>query len=244
MRILFALMFAVLALAGCAETAEPAADTDSVDEIHDESGNHTAALDLIATLDADAINGTAPLMVNFTLDGNAPNATWSLDFGDDNSTDGFGLPGAANHTFDAGNFTVVLTVIDGNQTVQSSLNLTVLEVVEEVRELPEQLHFEFGESLGCVGDFAVCVGPALGEDGLDGFWVPLSELYWGLSLTTTVDNVLGDSDCYFVNDAGDNIGNGNNGGSECAGTVPEGAVQMYLYSYAEPALHQTATFSL
>ncbi len=116
------------------------------------------------------------------------------------------------------------------------------------RTLPEQLEFTFGPSLGCEGATAqgACVsfqaGP--GVPAVDGFWVALGEPYWGLSFTSTISTVTGDSDCYFVNDALEITGDASQGASPCAGTVPDGAAYLFLYPYVEPSQGMTMTFTV
>lgn len=237
----------LVALSGCAETTPFEPTSEPLD---DAGGNATSNTTVVPELvfSSDVVNGTAPLNVTFSIDmlnaSDAANITWTITIGD-LVDDGRGLPAESLFTLDVGNHTAVASVIAGGELFEASQDIFVEAVPEAPpRELPEVTHFEFGESLGCVGDFGVCVGPEIGEDGLDGFWVELGEAYWGLALSSTVDNALGDSDCYFVDEAGSEVGNANNGGGPCAGTVPEGAAQMYLYSYAEPALGQTLEFTL
>jgi hypothetical protein len=69
------------------------------------------------TLAAFALNGTDP-------DGDA--LSWTLAFGDGNSTNGTALPTTASHNYTAsGNFTAAFTVSDGKDSVAYNVTLTV-----------------------------------------------------------------------------------------------------------------------
>jgi PKD repeat protein len=83
-----------------------------------------------ANLTADLSNGTAPLAVNFTVGGSDPdgdNLTWALAVNGTPVANGTGVPASASHLFNAtGNWTVVLTVSDGELNATASVNVTVL----------------------------------------------------------------------------------------------------------------------
>ena len=119
---------------------------------------------------------------------------------------------------------------------------------DDMQELPDQLEFSFGPSLGCEGStvgpetcLSFLAGPA--ASGIDGFWLELSEDYWGLSLSTTIASATGDSDCYFVDSGMAVIADGHAGGGPCSGRVPDNTAYLFLYSYLEPQTGMTATFS-
>lgn len=138
--ILAAALFVLVALAGCADTGveideetsgvDPARDGDNMGDEPAEAPVGPNTTVLMPVLAADIVNGTAPMLVNFTIDAlnatDALNVTWSLDFGDGNSTDGTGVPAAANHTYGAGDFVATLTLVEGAQTTTSSANITAL----------------------------------------------------------------------------------------------------------------------
>lgn len=214
-----------------------------------------------ATLAADVVNGTAPLAVNFTMTATTGATSWRLAFGDGSFTNGTGDPAAANHTYSVGgNFSANLTVVysDGpnaGPNATASLNITV--AVPAGGAAPDVTHFEFGESAGCVGDAHSinndvplnCVSFQGGPDasGIDGHWQALDERYWGMTITTTMDEPSGlnaDSDCYFfAEDAETETGEASNGGDLCAGVVPDGTYWMFLYPWGFPATAMTADFS-
>ncbi len=122
---------------------------------------------------------------------------------------------------------------------------------EEVMTPDIQTTFEFGPGAGCTGDVLQigglnCVafqnGP--GNDGPDGFWVPLTDDYIGVDFRATVQNALGDSDCHFADDEGTMVGGDyNNGQGPCGGAVPLNASWLFVYSYAEPHQGITVTFT-
>lgn len=253
-----AILLLTAALAGCADPQ----GTDSVPEGPDGGdGGGNATVDppgngtLVAALQASAVNGTAPLAVAFNVsaaDASA-NATWELDFGDGNQTNGTALPATANHTFAAGNFSVVLTIMDGNATANASLVVTVLaDAKEPPQPVPATTHWTFGPTLGCIEDLAhtcqtLAAGP--GSDGVDGHWITLGEAYWGRPLTSTVDKgdaagtgewPFRDTDCVFTDADGVVVGEGNNGELECAsGAIPAGAEWLFIYPYLTPAAAMT-----
>lgn len=109
-----------------------------------------------------------------------------------------------------------------------------------------QTKYSWGPGLGCTGDLvgSTCLsfnqGP--GND-LDGVWIELTDDHAGVAFTTTVANVLGDSDCEFTDASGAVISDANQGQAPCSGTVPAGAAWMHLYSYVEPHAGMTLTFT-
>ncbi|MEK6976646.1 MAG: PKD domain-containing protein [Candidatus Thermoplasmatota archaeon] len=214
-----------------------------------------AALAHNATLTADRINGTAPLLVNFTINATAGASSWKLSFGDGEITNGTGQPTAANHTYSIGGaFTANLTVsYPTGSNATASLALTVN--VPPGTPAPDVTHFEFAASLGCAGDIVGtenCISFAGGPDasGLDGYWQALDERYWGLAFTSTVMQggpvgpVLNDSDCVFTDAAQAIIGEANNGGNPCTGSVPSGTAFIFIHPYATPALEMTIDFTV
>lgn len=208
-----------------------------------------------ATLTADVVNGTAPLAVNFTMTASPGASSWRLSFGDGAFANGTGVPSAANHTYTVGgNFSANLTVVysdapNAGPNVTVALNITV--AVPAGNSPPDVLHFEFADSLGCAGDAGAdnCISFVGGPEtsGIDGYWQALDERYWGLSFTTTVNQVqpaVADSDCAITDADHVILEEPNNGSSPCAGTVPQGAAWIFLYPYALPALAQTLTFTV
>ncbi|WP_462273638.1 PKD domain-containing protein, partial [Methanohalophilus sp.] len=80
----------------------------------------------IADFSANVTRGTAPLSVEFTDNSSGLVENWNWDFGDGNtSTDQ-----NPSHVFGAGNFTVNLTVNNGNATSSKELNIRAAEEPE------------------------------------------------------------------------------------------------------------------
>jgi PKD repeat protein len=210
-----------------------------------------------ATLVADVVNGTAPLSVNFTMNATPGATSWRLAFGDGSFTNGTGQPATANHTYAVGgNFSANLTVVYA-QGANATAGVDITVAVPAGGAAPDVTHFEFGESSGCMGD-AHAINPTVplncasfqaGPDasGIDGHWLALDERYWGMTITTTMDDPTTqnqDSDCYFYKaDAKTETGTASNGGGLCLGVVPAGTYWLFLYPWALPALGMTADFS-
>lgn len=119
--------------------------------------------------------------------------------------------------------------------------------MDDNRTVPETLEFSFGPSLGCEGSSAgpeSCASFNAGPDApaVDGFWLPLTEDYWGLSFTSTVENAVGDSDCYFLDANAGVLGDGHQGQAACSGTIPKDTAHMFIYSFLEPHTGITVTF--
>lgn len=208
-----------------------------------DEGPSDETIDYFARIDAftaDTTSGAVPVNVTFSweVDTNDENATWALDLGEGSEEqDALAEPsGSLVHPYDAaGNFTVVFTVLYGDgESVAATVNLTL----EKPRALPDQWVHEYGPSLGCIGDLAVCISAELGpdEDPIDGFWLAIDERYWGLDFTVRVDTVLEDSDCTAYDDDLEALdANLNGGAGPCEGPIPEGAYWLFMYSYAEPS---------
>lgn len=206
------------------------------------------------TLAADVVNGTAPLLVNFTLNGTGSPSSWRLSFGDGSIANGTMLPAATNHTYVVGgNFSANLTVVyaAGNATATVLVNVTVPQASGNSVAAPDVTHFEFADSLGCFGDVVGvenCFSFAGGPDasGIDGYWLALDERYWGLTLSSTIDQgqpVLADSDCAVTDAAFAVIEELNNGGDPCGGPVPKGTAFLFIYPYGTPGLSMTVDFA-
>ena len=257
-----ALIVLVAALAGCADPNKDADDTPSsspsASATQSATSTATAApTPKAASLLANATNGTAPLAVNFTVNATAGALSWSLAFGDGSATNGTSLPAAANHTYSVGgNFSANLTVTyAGGATANATLAINVTLTAQAKAAPPDVLVFEFADSLGCAGEdgagadacLSFIAGPDAAISGIDGYWQALDERYWGLSFTTTIDQVqpaVNDSDCAFTDADHTIIGFASNGSSPCMGVVPEGTAWIFLFPFAVPALSQTLTFTV
>ena len=123
------------------------------------------------------------------------------------------------------------------------------------RALPPQTHFAFGETLGCEGRMTATpyFGPACIEflagwggtgAGIDGHWIQLDRPYWGLVMTSTIDQggASNDSDCVFINETG--IIQESKDALPCAGQVPEDADWLFIYPYVARASSMTVDFAL
>ncbi|MGB1698289.1 MAG: hypothetical protein ACPHK8_07810 [Thermoplasmatota archaeon] len=266
-----------LALAGCASD-DPSDDTGSTGSSSSSSNTGSSsgnpptgdAPTRFVNVTANQSSGDVPIAIGFDVDlvqenvianesfydSYDGNFSYIAFFQDGNETSGedAGSYLFLEHTYQVGgiyNVLVTVTFEDGS-TVDGNVTLS-LTTPEPPRQLPAETEFEFGESLGCVGDFATCIGIELvtkaglapaDATGIDGFWLPLTEEYWGLKLISTAGNVLGDSDCSFYDEAFGVTGEANAGGGPCEGTVPNGSAWIYIYSYAEPSTGQTLSFSL
>ncbi len=146
MRQWIALLFIATALSGCAgddgyTAFEPTQDDATVDDGNGtvDGANQTVAnaVPELRVL-ADVVNGTAPLLVNFTIDAvdDSENLTWTLAIGGNETYTGDAVPAVVNHTFEAGNWTVVLSLTDGEHTVEESLEIVATAPVAEER-LPD-----------------------------------------------------------------------------------------------------------
>lgn len=140
------------------------------------------------------------------------------------------------------------TTSTGTSGTTSTTSTSTTSPSPEPRQPPEQTEFSFGPSAGCAADVSgSCISFEAGPSAppVDGFWLGLSEDYWGLSFTSTVDSTLGDSDCWFVrDDASTIISDANQGAGPCAGKVPKETAYLFLYPYAEPASGMTVTFQV
>ena len=251
----FALL--VVALAGCASSkTESSSDSTSASSTTSTTGSSSSSSSMpnrppLANLTAQPVTGNAPMAVSFTLRGSDPEGksiTWAFAVGDLKSN-GTKLPATVNATLPAGNFSARLTVSDGVLATVARLNLTVnAPPTATERPLPDPAVFEFDPSAGCAGDLATCISREGGPDasGIDGFWLELTDAYWGfLATITETGNQLHDTDCqFYAPDASTVVGEADNGGESCTGVVPDGTGWMFLYSYAEPSSGMTLEFSV
>ncbi|HJQ93703.1 MAG TPA: hypothetical protein VJ874_05395 [Candidatus Thermoplasmatota archaeon] len=213
--------------------------------------------------------GLAPLDVTFELGASKLPAgsavRWSFDFGrtagnaTGNATaaeNGTTLPATLEHAYtSAGDYNVTFILRVGNLTPQALQATIHIENgtgnVTVGKPAPDQVHFEYGESLGCTGDLPVgitCLDWEAGPPGsdVDGHWIPLDDRYWGFGVTTTVDQgnpATHDTDCVFTDADKAVLGEGNNGSGPCLGSVPDGSAWMFVYSYGTPALAMTVDFA-
>lgn len=258
MRLALTAAFAILvvALAGCASSkTDTSSDSVSATATASASGSSSvssANLPPTANLTAQPVAGNAPLNVTFTLRGADPEGkpiTWAFAVGE-LKRNGTALPATVNATLPAGNATARLTVSDGVLATLARLNLTVTAAEPAVADkpLPDPAVFEFDPSAGCLGDIGTCISREGGPDasGIDGFWLELTDAYWGfLATITEPGNNLGDTDCqFYAPDASTVVGDASNGGDTCTGVVPDGTGWLFLYSYAEPSSGMTLEFTV
>lgn len=134
-RIATVLAGLLLVMAGCTQARDDPAPGDDGQvagggnggQGDGQGGGSDANASWVPALTADRLNGTAPLNITFTVDApGAQNASWSLDFGDGNGTQGTAVPADAWHVFAAGNHSVTLTVdADGVSQAVSVLVVAV-----------------------------------------------------------------------------------------------------------------------
>jgi plastocyanin len=129
------------ALAGCLGTEdslEGAPEPDEQNPTPEDPGDSEPAGENLtrraptASLQADLLSGTAPLSVNLTLSGDVDpqaNLRWELDPGDGSETlSGDTLPTTLTHEYNqVGNFSAVLSVSDGEETVTAELTIRTEE---------------------------------------------------------------------------------------------------------------------
>lgn len=156
MRLLTTLLLVTALLAGCTEPGSTDLDPQDVDPEPEpgpgtdaEGGNETQEPPApepntppTATLTADDTDGNAPLNVTFTLDGSdgdGDDLTWALDRDDDGTVDdqGDSLPATLTYTYEAGDWTARLTVFDGEDEAEATLDVEAFEA-EEVPAGPVQ----------------------------------------------------------------------------------------------------------
>lgn len=254
-----ALLLLASAMAGCAQNGgdgakDPGTLGGSTSGTGTGPGNGTGSTAYSVTLKANQVNGTAPLSVEFTINATVGAASWRLSFGDGAIGNGTGQPSVANHTYPiGGNFSANLTVAYPSGNLSSSLAIAV--AVPEGGGPPEVTHFEFADSLGCLGEDGPgadqCISFQGGPDssGIDGYWQALDLRYWGLSFTSTVTQggpvgpALNDSDCAFTDEAFAIIGFASNSSNPCAGSVPEGTAWIFIFPFATPALEMAIDFT-
>lgn len=234
------LLLCALVLAGCmaGDDPGPAGNGEGTpDEEQEES--------VIQRFWSDRASGKTPANITFTweVETDDDRATWHLDFGDGSSENGnLDEPeGSTLHTYDEdGLYRATLTVEHGtDQQDQSAMNL----FFETPRELPDEWVFEYGPSLGCAGDFAVCVSAEQGPEGepVDGYWQELDKRYWDLEFLVLVEPGE-DSDCTAYDEDLEPITELNGGSGPCDGRLPQGTKWLFMYSYAAPSLSMELEF--
>lgn len=125
---------------------------------------------------------------------------------------------------------------------------------EEDPEPEIQTEFTFGPGAGCDGNSGLLGGPVTcasfnagpetaPTEVADGYWIPLGEGYERVKFTSTVENQLGDSDCFYTNEALEITGDAFNSDGPCEGTVPTGTAYLFIFSYVEPHQGITVTFT-
>lgn len=226
-----------------------------------------------ATLEANTTSGDVPLNVTFTSEvsytettgsGNDTfsdnfsyegNLTYRLTFGDGASQEGnqSDYPLEATHEYTVeGNYTAIVNVTfeDGSQA-EARINITTT-LPEDPQEPPET-HFEFGPAAGCLGDNgggscrSIDLAQQTGQvQSIDGHFQALDERYWGLeavAVNSGVGSANADTDCYFLDDGFTIIGEANNGGGPCTGSVPGGSAYIFIFSWGAPTDAMTLDFS-
>ncbi len=241
MRIVL-LMLLIASLSGCAavdEYVEPApqpepqpepAPVQDVDNGTDAPENVTAepVEDLVPQLNVtlSAINGTAPLLVNITIDASDDSETLSwIVFVDGNEThNGTEVPTTVNHTFEAGNWSLVVRLTDGNHTVSDIQ--TIHAMAPEAGEVQELAGSYILGAHGCVNNAypndATGTTFYLGAVETHTFGKPFEAVFSGTG-------PVKDYTVYFWKD-GDPAGRFTVEESTVTGTVPDGATDVFLNS--------------
>jgi hypothetical protein len=208
-----------------------------------------------------AAHASANWTFDFGRSGNATTSNATAKVGNATSppaaANGTKLPATLNGTYSkAGDYNVTFVLRAGAASAYSlkatlHVGTGTAANATATKALPAVTHFEFGQSLGCTGDVGgnTCVDFQSGPPGqdIDGHWIPLDESYWGLLLTSTVDQgnpALNDSDCTFTDADGAATVDASNGGDPCMGVVPDGTAYVFLYPYGGPALGMTVDFGI
>lgn len=232
-------------------TVEPGNETGGVEG----DGNGTANDDVtntppVANLTADVLNGTAPLSVNFTINGtdtDGDNLTWTLLVNGTVLANGTQLPATVSYNFtEAGNWTVLVQVSDGIETVETSLVVAVAAAASGAAPFAG-ITFEgdvllpIGANLGAgdVNDY--CKGLRLEEQGLDCVWFEITPEMWGLPFTSSSTGE--ETDLRFTEGCSNDDANVQSFltvGNE-AGQVPEGAGCLIVGEWVIPMSTVTVT---
>lgn len=167
---------------------------------------------------AAVVNGTG---VTFALRGSDPDAdalSWTLAFGDGNSTNGTSLPSNVTHTYAAtGNLTATFTLSDGAHSVNYTANFTVGGgssgvVLSGHVVTPDPFA---AADIGCLLDAGRRDGG--GPGGVTGQDHPLEPSHWGLAYAFDVSGFLAEF-----------WGDGAILGSGTSGQVPEEALYVVV----------------
>lgn len=133
--LLACLLLSSLALAGCSDSKDDGGDastSSSASRSSSAPSTVTARPNLPPTgsIAVSTPGGALPLAVNVTLTGSDPESgplSWTLAFGDGNSTNGTSLPASVAHNYTAaGNFTLLYRLSDGTSdaTYNATINVT------------------------------------------------------------------------------------------------------------------------
>lgn len=255
--IVLSLFLLTAAISGCIADQEPKG-TDSTSTSPAATSGSTsptptttapAPVAPIANLTLNSTNGSVPLNVSFAITDDSgadqENVTWTLVFGDGNSTNGTSLPGRTNYTYASnGSFEALLTI--KTAAGESTDNETVTAVGGSAVP-PSQTVYESGPVVGCVteGGYANCPAYELGPGNEEGFgiWIEVEPGHVGMQFITS-GTAGGDSDGWmFADPAGAPLTDINNGGGEAGGIVTPDVKWILIVSWAAPSDNMVVTFT-
>lgn len=248
MRIVL-LMLLIASLSGCAsvdqyvepsdepepepvQEAEPEPDINATPE---ESVNETAE-NLAPVLDVtlDAVNGTAPLLVNITIDASDDSdaLSWAVFIDGNETRNGTAVPVTFNHTFEAGNWSVVIQLSDGEHVVEEAFSLSAAPG-DPNAGLPEPEVLTGNVTTAAL----MCPGGTFAMDGrFDGWTFVLAPEELSIQLWQGED----DSDPFTNHDNEDTVPEGTTSGHIChdspagVGGVAAGAETAWTITFYPP----------
>lgn len=266
MRALLALvLLASLAFAGCAGDKEKESDTPtpspsptatpsstrsstSSSGTASSSGSSTgpAPQNQAPTGSLSAFANGTKVLVNLT--GNDPDGdtlSWTLDFGDGNATSGTTLPAALNHTYAAGNVTLLYNLTDGKAVTRYNATLNITgggALLFTFTASTSQTGNPFTSNGGLAGaqpgfGAAACAGFLAGENGVDCVFTTLASSLAGKQYLVTTDAPSPDLE---FRDTCERTGEATQAhGGALAGPVPAGSGCVVLWNFGT----DTATFT-
>lgn len=201
-----------------------------------------------AQLTADITEAEAPADIDFTIDASDEDGdelTWTLDVDGDGEpeADGTGtdLPFTYTHTFqDAGNFTAMLVVSDGQEEAEAERPVRITE--------PEGGGFQPIDATGsvllpclhCIETVTLCVGLLADENEVSCFWMDLPEEAEGR--TATVEGSYGYVSYSLLSEcstSGTELGGDIDVTGEATFEIPDGAGCLVLYETIDPLVDYT-----
>jgi PKD repeat protein len=241
LALLFALVFSLSGCLGFLGDDDPAPGTDegteadptegtegSKESDEEEKEEEPAYEPPTASLSADVTEGVGNLSVAFTLDGTVGEGqtlSWSLDLGDGTTQTGDELPATVEHTFsEPGNFTVVLEVMDAEESADATVDILVLEPDADPVTLAGSALVVDGWAVMLDGCFMEVIWWDLASEGVTtpegvtGGMHNIEPTMVGWSFSFDVEGVIAE----FWSAEPSILGSGSEG------TVPEGAAHVFV----------------